>query len=313
MNISRLIILSAALLVIACSGSERETPSGFKFQVLKEGDGVAIEPGQYMVYNFVVKDSKDSLWADSFKRGYPELTEIGDSSRAAMEDDFGQMLRMLSKGDSVKFEMSVTDIFRKLAKRPLPPGIDSALSIRYYISVREVLNQEELADFQTKVEQEYYANEEKKSKEQLGKDTVIINEYLQSKGIDATTLPSGISYVITEEGSGPLAQSGQTVSVNYSGYLLNGSYFDSSIESVAIEKGVYDSIRAAQFPYQPFEVTIDQSSVIQGWHIALKQLKEGGKGTFYIPSTLAYGQNRRSDKIGENEILVFDLEVVDIK
>lgn len=312
MKINKMVIL-AALIVLACSGSEKETPNGFKFQVLKEGDGTVVKPGQYMVYHFVVMDSKDSVWADSFERGYPELAEIGDSLQAATEDGYGQMLRMLSKGDSVKFEMPVTEIFKEMAKRPVPPEIDSTLSIRYLISVEEILNKDQLAEFQSKVEQEYYANEEKKSQEQLGKDTVTINNYLESKGITATKLPSGMSYVITQEGSGPVAQSGQTVLVNYTGYLLDGTYFDSSVESIAIEKGVYDSLRAARYPYQPFEVTIDQSSVIQGWHLALKQMNKGAKGTFYIPSTLAYGRNRRSEKIKENEILIFDLEVLDIK
>ena len=64
--------------------------------------------------------------------------------------------------------------------------------------------------------------------------------------------------------------------------------------------------------YKPMDVVIDRSNVIPGWHLALKQLNEGAKGTFYIPSSLAYGK-QGGGPIGENSILVFDIEMVDIK
>jgi FKBP-type peptidyl-prolyl cis-trans isomerase len=91
---------------------------------------------------------------------------------------------------------------------------------------------------------------------------------------------------------------------------LDGTHFDSSVKEIAQEKGLYNPARE---PYSPYDVTIDQTSVIRGWHDALKVLKKGSKATVYIPSTLGYGPQPYSEVIKENSILVFDLEIVELK
>jgi FKBP-type peptidyl-prolyl cis-trans isomerase len=151
---------------------------------------------------------------------------------------------------------------------------------------------------------------EKKSAAQIEKDGAEIDAYLKEKGIDAQKTEAGVRYVITQEGEGETAASGQTVSVNYTGYLLDGTHFDSSVKEIAQEKGLYNPARE---PYSPYDVTIDQTSVIRGWHDALKVLKKGSKATVYIPSTLGYGPQPYSEVIKENSILVFDLEIVELK
>ena len=97
--------------------------------------------------------------------------------------------------------------------------------------------------------------------------------------------------------------------VNYTGYTLDGKYFDTSVPEVAKEHDMFYPTRN----YKPYNVVIDQSSVIPGWHDALKQLNLGAKATIYIPSTLAYGTQRLNEEIGGNSILVFDLELVEIQ
>ena len=306
------ILVGAIAMFAACTQASKETPSGFKFDMIKEGTGDIPRPTQFVVFNFRVTDSADSIWADTYGRGYPEFARIQDSSRIADEDGITQMLRMLSKGDSVTFTISIADLFRDFAKSPVPPHMDSTSIVRYNISVRDIVNQEDFDAYQSQVEQDYYAFMTKSAAEQLGKDTVAIDEYLSEKNIQAQKLPSGIRYVISKEGKGPAAGSGQTVSVHYAGYMLDGTYFDTSIRETAQQQGLFDSARDAQNGYQPYEVTIDQSSVIQGWHEALKVLNEGAEGTFYIPSSLAYGP-RANQRIKANSVLVFDLQMVEIK
>lgn len=305
-------LAGAIALFAACTQSSMETPSGFKFEKLKEGGGELPRPTQFVVFNFRVTDSADSIWADTYSRGYPEFARIQDSTRIADEDGITQMLRMCSKGDSVTFSISIADLFRDFARSPVPPHMDSTRIVKYAISVRDIVDQQDFDAYQAKVEQEYYAFMTRNAEEQLGKDTVAIDEYLAGKSIQAQKLPSGIRYVISKEGSGPAATSGQTVSVHYAGYLLDGTYFDTSVRETAQEKGLFDSARDAQDGYEPYEVVIDQTSVIQGWHEALKVMNKGSEGTFYIPSTLAYGP-RANNKIKANSVLVFDLQMVDIK
>ena len=90
--------------------------------------------------------------------------------------------------------------------------------------------------------------------------------------------------------------------------MLNGEYFDSSVEEVAKEKGLYTEGR----PYGPYETAIGQGTVIRGWDIGFQLMNQGSKATLYVPSTLAYGSRSRSAQIGPNSILVFDVELVEI-
>jgi len=307
------VLLVMFVLVTACSSDTKETPNGVKFRLAKSGKGEPANQNQVIVFNFKIVDSKDSVWIDTYSRGYPEFTALPDSNQVKTADGITQMLTMLKKGDSAVFDMSVKKLFSEMAKAPIPLGVDSTLHLNYSISLRDIVYKDSFETYRAKIESEFYEFQERFAKTQLGKDTVLIDEFLKSKGIAAQKLPSGIRYVISNPGtSSATVQSGQTVMVNYAGYLMDGTYFDTNVKEVAQNTGLYDPAREAQLPYGPFEVTIDQSSVIQGWHEALKQLGNGAKGTFYIPSTLAYGQRRVNEKIGENAVLVFDIEVVSI-
>ena len=305
------VLIGVFILAIACkSSSERETPKGFKFTIQKEGEGEPAKPGQFIAFEFTIKDAKDSLWGDTHKRGYPEIMRIADSARIADEDEITQLLRMLSKGDSATFSISIKKLFQEMIHQPIPPHIDSTNVLHYSIAVKEIMNEEEHQNYRTKLQEEFTAKREKMAVEQLSKDTVILNSYLAEKGIKTQKLPSGLQYVITKKGNGPTAESGKTVSIHYAGYLLDGTCFDTSIKSIAEEKGLYMEQRE---PYDPFKVVIGQGQVIKGWDEGIQLLHKGDKATLYIPSTLAYGSQQAGEKIKENSILIFDVELIDVE
>lgn len=291
------------LLCAACKSSEKETPNGFKYTVLVKGNDSTARPGQLLLVDFVFKDSKDSVWNESYKTGTPAPVMIQDSTMMAKENGLMQMFRFLSPGDSVTCSMPIKKFFTEMAGGPVPPGVDTSLTMNYYFKVKEITEVQKYQEAQAKLAEE-------KSVEQLQKDIAAIDKFLADKGIEAIKLESGLRYVITKAGKGENAKTGQATKVNYTGYTLEGAYFDTSVKKVAEEKGLYNPQRE---PYTPFEVTIDQTSVIKGWHEALKQLNKGATGTFYIPSTLAYGPRRAGAQIGENQILVFDIEMVEVK
>jgi FKBP-type peptidyl-prolyl cis-trans isomerase FkpA len=280
----------------------KKTRNGFEYTVVKEGDGILPKVGELLTFNFTMKDSKDSVWQETYKTGLPAAVMIADTSLEKGENGMVQMFRKLSKGDSVKVEMTIKKFFSEIVGGAVPPSIDSTLSISYYIAITEVTTREAYMAKQKEIM-------EKKQTEQLGKDTVAIDKFLADKAIVAQKTPSGVRYVITQPGTGPNAATGQNVKVNYTGYLLDGKYFDTSVKATAQEKGLYDQRRE---PYSPFDLVIDRSNVIKGWHDALKTMNKGSKATFYIPSTLGYGPQRASEVIAENSILVFDIEMLDI-
>ncbi|GAB3253659.1 FKBP-type peptidyl-prolyl cis-trans isomerase [Larkinella harenae] len=107
------------------------------------------------------------------------------------------------------------------------------------------------------------------------------------------TTASGLQYEIVKEGTGPKPQTTDTVKAHYTGRLIDGTVFDSSVE-----RG------------QPLEIPVNQ--VIQGWSEALQLMPVGSKWKLYIPSALAYGSQGTGPQIGPNSTLVFDIELLEI-
>ncbi|WP_419241415.1 FKBP-type peptidyl-prolyl cis-trans isomerase [Cardinium endosymbiont of Nabis limbatus] len=143
---------------------------------------------------------------------------------------------------------------------------------------------------------------------QLAKDKKLITDYLAAHHIEATSTDSGLFYIIDQSSEGIPVAKGKTVKVHYTGRLLDGTVFDTSVEEIAKANGCYDARRT----YQPFEFQVGSGQVIQGWDEGLLLLKQHEKARFFIPSALAYGPQGRENKIPKNAILIFEVEVVDV-
>ena len=110
-----------------------------------------------------------------------------------------------------------------------------------------------------------------------------------------TKTATGLQYVDTMVGTGAQPKTGQTVTVHYTGYLDNGTVFDSSVK-----RG------------QPFEFKIGTGQVIKGWDEGLATMKVGGKRRLIIPPELAYGAVANGP-IPANSRLTFDVELLGVK
>lgn len=306
MKITKVLIGLLLVLSVACNNSERETLSGLKFKVVKEGTGVPVAVGDVLVFNFIFKDSKDSVWRSTYEADFPPYIIMPDTAGMKREDGMTQMLRMISPGDSVTLDISIKDFFKDIVRQPIPPDFDSTLIFTYQIKAEQTMTRDSFMTYQ----RNFYV---KKQKDQTAKDSAAIEAYLAKNNITAQKTESGLYYVITQPGKGENGQPGQSVKVDYIGYTLEGEYFDTSVKAVAIEKGLYDAEREQYAPYAPYDVTIERSQVIKGWHEALKVLNKGSKATIFVPSAMAYGPQRRSEVIKENEVLIFELEVVELK
>lgn len=307
MKNSILILLFSALLLAACSNT-KETRSGLKYTVLRKGSGEKTKSGQILVITLTFKDNKDSVWTDTRKNDFPYMIMVMDSvpkGNMVME-----VFQDLTKGDSVTFQVKAKDLFEKSFQSPVPPMVDSTGMFTFNIGTNDVITEEEAK----KMQSDYIAKQTEKAelekKEQLAKDTLAIDLFLKEKGIVAKKTTSGLRYVITKPGKGENAKAGQSVKVNYAGFLLDGTFFDSSNEAIARANNAYNQQRA---PYEPLQLMLGYQQVIAGWEEALMLMNKGAKMTVYIPSTLAYGPQRRSEVIAENSILTFDLELLEIK
>jgi FKBP-type peptidyl-prolyl cis-trans isomerase FkpA len=300
-------LLTGLLLLCTACSNVKETPKGQAYTLVRKGDGKTVKPNQYLVMNMLFKDPKDSVWFDSKKAEVPATAMVADTAMIKREEGLEDIFRILSKGDSITFRVQAKKLFEKVFRAPLPPKTDPASEFFFAVGVKDILSREEFVKLQTEIGNKQSAKFRKEQAVQLGKDTVILDTYLKEKNIETKKMPSGIRYVITKKGTGPDAQKGQTVTVNYVGYLLNGKVFDTSLEAVAKKSGLQPRSK-----YDPYKITLGTHRVIEGWEQVLQVMNKGSKITAYIPSTLAYGPQKRSADIIENSILVFDLDVVDI-
>jgi FKBP-type peptidyl-prolyl cis-trans isomerase len=118
-----------------------------------------------------------------------------------------------------------------------------------------------------------------------------------SNGAAEVTMPNGLKYQDLTVGTGAEATAGKKVSVHYTGWLTNGTKFDSSVD-----RG------------QPFQFTLGAHEVISGWDQGVAGMKVGGKRKLTIPPDLGYGAaGTPGGPIPPNATLVFDVELLDVK
>lgn len=114
-----------------------------------------------------------------------------------------------------------------------------------------------------------------------------------AKRPEVKTTESGLQYEVINEGKGDKPAASDTVVVHYTGTLIDGTVFDSSVE-----RGT--------------PATFGVTQVIPGWVEALQLMQVGAKWRLYIPSDLAYGPRGAGGAIGPNSTLIFDVELIQI-
>ncbi len=113
---------------------------------------------------------------------------------------------------------------------------------------------------------------------------------------DTVATTSGLKYIVIKQGAGAAPQSGQTVSVHYTGWFTDGRKFDSSID-----RG------------EPFSFALGQGRVIRGWDEGVAMMRVGEKRRFIIPPQLGYGVSGHPAGIPPNATLIFDVELLGVR
>lgn len=140
------------------------------------------------------------------------------------------------------------------------------------------------------------AKQQEAAKEMAAVNAAAGEAFLAENGkrAEVKTTPSGLQYEVLEEGNGPQPTAQDQVEVHYTGKLIDGTVFDSSVD-----RGV--------------PATFGVTQVIPGWVEALQLMKAGSKWRLFIPSQLAYGpQGTPGGPIGPDSTLIFDVELIKV-
>jgi peptidylprolyl isomerase len=233
------------------------TESGLKYVIWKKGDGDQPAGGDKVSVHYAGRLSTGEPFDNSYDRGQPFQFPLGQG-RVIKGWDEG--IAKLNVGDSATLIIP-PDLGYGPTDRPNIPGNST------------LIFDVQLMDVQKRVVPKRY----------------------DVSGKEKQTTESGLEYIKLNETEGLQAEDGKTVSVHYSGYLLDGTMFDSSVE-----RG------------QPISFPLGQGRVIKGWDEGIALLKVGEKAQLTIPPTLGYGE-RAMGPIPANSTLIFDVELVDVK
>jgi FKBP-type peptidyl-prolyl cis-trans isomerase len=290
------IISILTIFVISCTQNDfRSSGTGYQYKIVKRGDGPDFKNSHYILMNMDYYYEDDSLLFTSRIKNVPVSMKYIDT----IWDKSGQIydgLKRLRVGDSAIFKVNCSNVYEISFRGNVPYGLNPNSEITFYVGVTDMLNVTDFSMWQANLNkiQQDLINE--KLEQQLFEDISIIDLYLEELGIVAMESESGIRYIVEKMGNGITPERGDRVVIHYKGYLLDGTKFDSSFDN-----------------QEPFEFILGVDNVIKGWDEGVSLMSVGSKYTFYIPSTLAYGEKEHGKLIRPNTVIVFDLELLDLK
>ncbi len=190
----------------------------------------------------------------------------------------------------------------KPGDKPVDPIIMDEVNIINVGNISLPSFKDELAKAEEKLKQE--------EAERAKRREALVQSFEAMKA-EADELPSGLKIKFTQKGNGKKPTLGGKVLVNYSGFLSNGTLFDTSVLEVAEKYEVVDHRKKSAGQYKPFPMDYSpDAQLIPGFREGLLQMNIGDKATIFIPAHLGYGERGAGRVIPPNADLIFELEIV---
>lgn len=199
-------------------------------------------------------------------------------------------MALKTEADKVSYSLGVS-VASNLKKN----GVDTVNADAFAAAIKDVYSSSSLKiseDSAKLILDTYFKSLQEKLNEQSKMEAhKFFDDNKKREGV--VQLTSGLQYMIVKQGNGPMPSSNDTVTVHYTGKLVDGSVFDSSVERN----------EPATFPV---------NMVIAGWTEALQLMPVGSKWNLYIPSELGYGERGAGGVIPPNATLIFEVELLSI-
>ena len=254
-------ILSLLVIVLVACGGEKATTtaSGLQYIEIKEGDGPNPQPGEIVAVHYRGTLEDGTEFDNSYDRGEPITFALG---RGRVIRGWDEGIALLKVGGKAKLIIPPDLAYGET-------GVDNVIppNSTLIFEVELISISPGAPEAPTEVEEAEYV-----------------------------TTDSGLKYADLEVGDGPAPENGQTVSVHYTGWLEDGTKFDSSLD-----RG------------QPFSFILGTGRVIRGWDEGVATMKVGGKRQLVIPPELAYGEAGAGGVIPPNATLIFEVELLGVQ
>jgi FKBP-type peptidyl-prolyl cis-trans isomerase FkpA len=297
-----LCILALSVIFAACQSVEfRKSSGGVPYKIFSSKKGDSVRAGTVVKYE-VIQKIKDSILYSSYQRKHPEyfqvrpITEKG--TYANIKGTVEEVISKAKEGDSIYLAQATDSLIKE---NPQQTTFKKGQQLVTTIRIEKVYKTEAEANADYMKEQASgYEENKKQGLESFKKDTAaqasiqrddkVIEEYLKQHNIQAQKNEWGLYIETLTPGQGPKPKFGQYSNVNYKGMNLAGEPFDQG--TMPVQVGV--------------------SQVVYGFMEGVSQLSKGEKARIYIPSMLGYGPQGSPPRIQPNEILIFELQVLDI-
>ncbi len=241
----------------AVSGKGKKIAKGLRMLSLKEGNGAYVRPGDnaYINYTGFIDDSV--IFASSI-HGKPVRLTVGENQ---LVEGVDAALLHMKPGAKARLLMSPAYAYGAEGYSTwVPANTPVIMDVELLRVVPEI-----------KVEQ------------------------WDVRGLEKQTTASGLSYYIVEEGEGDLIKAQNIVQMHYSGYLADGTVFDSSVKRD-----------------EPFRMPVGIGALIEGWEEGLLKMKPGAKFQLHIPAKLGYGEAGSPPKVPAHADLILDVEILEV-
>ena len=275
-----LMMTAACMMLSVFTGCNNNAPKGYKatnnglyyrFHVKNNGELPNVGDLMEVTLACTVNDTMTII---------PASTNILQLSEPKFQSDFIEGLFMMHVGDSASFIANIDSTFKyTFGVAKLPAEFNSTDIMRFDIKVNDFYPESEF---------------ENKMKEKGETAKANLKKYIADNNVLVEPTASGLYYEMKAKGNGEMPKKGDHVKVHYTGRLLDGTVFDSSIE-----RG------------EPIEFPLGVGYVIPGWDEGIMLMSKGEKGVLYIPYDLAYGERGAGGVIPPYANLIFEVELVD--
>lgn len=292
------LLATAAIAIVfgACSDSKfdgyTKAENGLHYKFFNHDEaGTKVQIGDGILINYVISKQKtDSVIVDSKSVSQDGTGSVTFTMRkSSFAGSFEDGMMMMAKGDSAAFIVSADSFFLKTnGQNELPKGFSPGEFLKGVFKIKEIHPAKEIEETQKKQK----AQQEAMAAEMQGKEKPTFDKYLADNKITTKPTASGLIYIEMKKGSGANPIASDIVKVHYTGKLMDGTTFDSSVGK------------------DPVEFALNQ--VIPGWTEGMQLMKKGGKAMLILPSAIAYGPSG-GGPIPPYSPLVFEVELLDIK